>query len=1055
MNRTLRILFFVGFLFISVQGIFAQNTYIANTSGDPTVLTNWDDVGDGSGANPSDFASGDYFVIPSGINMTLNAGSWDLSDNLLTGGLGLEIESGASLTFNGTATMTFPTLAAQPHVFNMNGDFIYNSTTLLSRTVIEYTAVFQNNYGAGSHLTFSQNQTYTSGTLQNAVKFGNLVLSSGVTVTIIRQITLDGTLDLNSGSTLIMTNGALVGTSFTGQTGTGTFRTSNASNPPFPAGQSWAGTIELNRSAVQYIPAGTYTNINATGGVRTLNTGTISISGTFTPGSSTYTVNSSNTMNFNSSGAQNIPALPGAKYNNLTISNSGRKSLTGNVTVAGTLAVANAGGILAIGGNTLTLEGACSIVGTIAGSSTSNLVIGGTSGGATGNLYFTQAANDSLLNTFTLSRTGTGSSTSLGSNIAITNLLNIANGTFDLNGKIITLKSSSISSTAQVASVGGTITYNNGSFTVERFIPKGNRSVRDLGVGVNTATGVNFFHTWQESGGTAAGLGTHITGKAGASPGGVDATTGCDMTNSGATSLWDYVNGVWSSGVTNTKTTKPDVYKGYRITIRGDRNYNLYVTQPAGMNVATTLRANGQLVTGTVTYTTSGISNTGLSSSYGLNNNNTIGDYSFLANPYWAAINWSTMGKTNLSNTYTVYDPTLGTSGAYVTWDGDILSNSNGSSSVNQYIQPGQGFFVQTSAASPQLVISETDKATGVGLTNVFRTNTAVSKISFALNKIVSAANVTMDGCVVAFDPSFTNAVNINDAAKFSNSTENISLFNQSKDLSIEKRKEPTITDTLALRLWNVVNNTNYTILINGQSFTSSLQAFLIDKFNNTERLIKTNDTTLVSFTALTANSLSYTNRFYVVFRNNNALPLTSISVAANAKNGGIEINWNTNNEVQVQGFEVERASDAISFKTIATEAAMNNVNNSYSIFDKSITTGIWYYRIKIVNTDGSFKYSNIVTVNLNSKGEQITVYPNPVKGSHLNVQINNMKAGNYTAELYNTGGQLVITESVKQTGNGNISFVIDLHNKLSAGNYKLIVKNNDGFLITKSIIVE
>lgn len=1054
MNRTLKVLFFVGILFASIQYASAQVTYTALANGDPTNLSNWDD---GGGGNPVDFAQGDYFIIPSGVHLTLNSGTWALSDALLTGGLGLEIESGASLTFNGSATMTFPTSATQPHTFNMNGDFVYNSTTLLSRTVIEVTGAFNNNYGAATNFTFGQNQTYTSGTLQNAVKFGNLILSSGVTVTIIRQITLEGSLDLNSGSTLIMTNGALVGTSFTGQTGTGTFRTSNATNPPFPANQTWAGTIELNRAGAQFIPAGTYTNINATGGARTLNTGIISISGTFTPGSGAYTVNSSNTMNFNGSGAQSIPVLPSADYRNLTVTNSGRKSLSGNVTVVGVLSVANAGGILAINGNTLNLQGTVSIIGSLAGSSTSNLTVSGTTGGATGNLRFnTASATDTLLNTFTLNRTGASSATSLGSNVAITNLLQITNGNLDLNGRVITLKSTSISNTAQVGTVAGTITYNNGSFTVERFIPQGNRAVRDLAVGVNTNSNVYFFDTWQEAGGTASGLGTHITGRAGASPGGVDATTGCDMTTSGATSLWDYVNGVWSSGVTNTKTTKPNVYKGYRITVRGDRTFNLYGIPPVGMNAATTLRANGQLVTGTVTYTTSGTSNSGLSSTYSLNTNNSNGDYSFLGNPYVAAINWSTIGKTNLSNTYTVYDPTLGTSGAYVTWDGDILSNSNPSSFVNQYIQPYQGFFIQTTAASPQLVIAESDKATGIGLTSVFRTNATVSKISFTLSKPVSSVNRTMDGCVVAFDPAFDNGVNTNDAAKFSNGTENMSLFTNSKDLSIEHRKLPLQTDTLALRLWNVVNNMNYTITIDGRNFNSAYQAYLIDKLNNTERAIKTNDTTLISFTANTANTLSFSNRFYVVFRNNNALPLTTIALTATTKNNGVEVNWNTTNEVQVQSFEIERADDANTFAKIATAAAKNNPVNNYSIFDKNITTGVWYYRIKIINQDGSFKYSNTVAVNLNFKNEQLIVYPNPVKGKHFTLQLNNLKSGNYTVEMYNTAGQLQLAKKLTQVSNAAIaSFVVDWDQNLSAGNYSVVVRNGDGLSIVKTIIIE
>lgn len=1053
MNRTLKVLFFVVILFASTSSTYAQITYYANTSGNPTLLTNWDDVGDGSGNNPPDFAQADYFVIPTGINMSFSSGTWALTDPGLLGTLGLEIQSGASLTVSGTANVTI----AATHSFTLDGNYTHTSTATINRNLISEA---NNALNSGSNFTIGSNQTWTNANQTTSIVFANLIISSGVTISTTRKITLNGTLTVNSSATLLMNgNIDLAGTGggggFIAQVGTGTVETKSTGGSCLPASKSWAGTVLFSSSSTQTIPSGNYTNLNASGGNRILsNTGTIAISGTLTPGSGTYTTTSS-TVSFNAVGAQSIPALTSSNYNNLTIANTGTKTMAASLTIDGTLSISDAAGILDINGTTLTLNGSTSLSGNLKGSSTSNLTIGG-SGGSSPTIRFNSAATDSLLNTLTLNRTGGSAGVTLGTNLAITNLVTITNGDLNLNGKIITLKSTSITNTAQIGTVGGTITYNNGSFTVERFIPQGNRAVRDLAVGVNTNSNVYFFDTWQESGGTSGGLGTHITGKAGASPGGVDATTGCDMTTSGATSLWDYVNGVWSSGVTNTKTTKPNVYKGYRITVRGDRTFNLYATPPVGMNAATTLRANGQLVTGTVTYTTSGISNTGLSSSYSLNTNNTNGDYSFLGNPYVAAINWSTIGKTNLSNTYTVYDPTLGTSGAYVTWDGDILSNSNPSSFVNQYIQPYQGFFVQTTAASPQLVIAESDKATGVGLTSVFRTNVTVSKISFTLNKSVSSVNRTMDGCVVAFDPAFDNAVNTNDAAKFSNGTENMSLFTNNKDLSIEHRKLPLQTDTLALRLWNVVNNTNYTITIDGRNFNSSYQAYLIDKFSNTERAIKTNDTTLISFTANTANILSYSSRFFVVFRNNNALPLATIALTATAKNNGVEVNWNTTNEIQVQSFEIERASDANTFAKIATVAAKNSTANNYSIFDKNITTGVWYYRIKIINQDGSVKYSNTVAVNLNFKNEQLIVYPNPVKGKHFTIQLNNLKSGSFTVEMYNVAGQIQVSKKFTQVTNAVISsFVVDWDQNLAAGNYSVVVKNDDGLNIVKSIIIE
>jgi hypothetical protein len=851
-----------------------------------------------------------------------------------------------------------------------------------------------------------------------------------------------------------MTNGALVGASFTGQTGTGTFRTSNATNPPFPAGQTWAGTIELNRSGVQFIPAGTYTNINATGGARTLNTGSISISGTFTPGSGTYTVSSSNTMNFNASGVQNVPALPSADYRNLTITNSGRKSLSGNVTVTGVLTVANAGGILAINGNTLNLQGTVSIIGSLAGSSTSNLTISGITGGATGNLIFnTASATDTLLNTFTLNRTGASSATSLGSNIAITNLLQITNGTFDLNGKIVTLKSTSISNTAQIGTIGGTITYNNGAFTVERFIPTPLRAYRDIAPGVNTYTGTNFFQTWQENGNSPAGFGTHITGLSGVSPGGVDATTGLDFTQTGAASLYSNTVGNWAS-ILNTKTTKPNVYAGYRVLIRGDRNVNLYQSPtPTTMNVATTLRSSGQLIAGTVTYTTSGITG-GLSSSYALNP--TTNGYSFLANPYVAALDWSLLGRTNISSSYTVFDPTIGTSGAYVTCNTSGV-NSNPSSNVNQYIQPGQAFFVETSASSPQLVISEANKATSSTLTGVFKSNTTVNKMSFTLIKSVSGlGNITMDGCVAVFDASELNSLNDADAAKVANGSDNISIFRLSKNLSIESRDLPTINDTIPLKIWSLANNATYTLSINSKDLSTSKQAFIVDNFTNTEKLVKPTDTTNITFVANTSNTATFTDRFYIVFRNSNALPISKLTLQASFKNGAVNVNWQTIEEIQLYGYEVESSSDAIQFKKIISVTARNESVNNYTAIDPTAQTGIWYYRLKIINQDGSFKYSNVAVINLNIKSGDLMTYPNPVRGNSLSVQVNNVPKGNYSVKLYNLVGQQLLHENVK-IGNANSSTTILLEWKpqeVPDGNYSVVLTNENGYKITKQIVV-
>ena len=146
MNRTLKVLFFVVILFASTSSTYAQITYYANTSGNPTLLTNWDDVGDGSGNNPPDFAQADYFVIPTGINMSFSSGTWALTDPGLLGTLGLEIQSGASLTVSGTANVTI----AATHSFTLDGNYTHTSTATINRNLISEA---NNALNSGSNFT--------------------------------------------------------------------------------------------------------------------------------------------------------------------------------------------------------------------------------------------------------------------------------------------------------------------------------------------------------------------------------------------------------------------------------------------------------------------------------------------------------------------------------------------------------------------------------------------------------------------------------------------------------------------------------------------------------------------------------------------------------------------------------------------------------------------------------------------------------------------------------------------------------------------------------------
>ena len=163
-------------------------------------------------------------------------------------------------------------------------------------------------------------------------------------------------------------------------------------------------------------------------------------------------------------------------------------------------------------------------------------------------------------------------------------------------------------------------------------------------------------------------------------------------------SLYTYVNNVWAN-VASTKGVNLDPFQGMRALVRGARNYNLNQQFP-NMVTATTLRATGQLVTGTVTFTTSGTSSTsGATSGYGLTDG--ANNWSLIANPYACPIDWASIWRHNTSNnitsSYSYLDPTFLSSGysIYVTYNGASGVTNNAPSGTREFIQSGQGFFVQ------------------------------------------------------------------------------------------------------------------------------------------------------------------------------------------------------------------------------------------------------------------------------------------------------------------------------------------------------------------------
>ncbi len=179
-------------------------------------------------------------------------------------------------------------------------------------------------------------------------------------------------------------------------------------------------------------------------------------------------------------------------------------------------------------------------------------------------------------------------------------------------------------------------------------------------------------------------------------------------------------------------------------------------------------------------------------------------------------------------------------------------------------------------------------------------------------------------------------------------------------------------------------------------------------------------------------------------------LPLTMLYFRGTNQNKNNFLEWATATEQNTANFKLERSFTGANFTSITTVPAAGNSSTirNYSYTDIGIDklkSGVFYYRLKELNTDGSFVYSNIVKLNYKEKEEIVKslIYPNPTRNV-ITLVIGDRSLKGTTANLYDMGGRLL--EVLKITAD---SQTIDL-GKYMSGTYYLKLSNKETISIIK-----
>jgi hypothetical protein len=153
-------------------------------------------------------------------------------------------------------------------------------------------------------------------------------------------------------------------------------------------------------------------------------------------------------------------------------------------------------------------------------------------------------------------------------------------------------------------------------------------------------------------------------------------------------------------------------------------------------------------------------------------------------------------------------------------------------------------------------------------------------------------------------------------------------------------------------------------------------------------------------------------------------------------------IYWSTATELNNEKFLVERSTDGITYKTIATVAgAGNSVSvQNYTMLDPSLEPRTYYYRIKQVDFDGKYSYSVVRILNLNSNlVAQPEIYPVPFNGD-LKVKMELDTESETELKILDLNGKTVLRKLFEGTKGTNI-FNLNT-TQLTYGVYFLEVSN-------------
>lgn len=183
----------------------------------------------------------------------------------------------------------------------------------------------------------------------------------------------------------------------------------------------------------------------------------------------------------------------------------------------------------------------------------------------------------------------------------------------------------------------------------------------------------------------------------------------------------------------------------------------------------------------------------------------------------------------------------------------------------------------------------------------------------------------------------------------------------------------------------------------------------------------------------------------------NNPLPVELLEFNAIKDNENVLVYWSTASEINSNYFIIQKTEDLNNWKDVTHVDAqgISNIEVQYSDYDFSPYNSVSYYRLKQVDLDGAYTFSNIAMVNFNQNSElSYNIYPNPTSNV-INVSFQEKK--NYKVTLSNSIGQNINLTPISIFSAEKITVNTT---ELAKGIYYLTISNKESLLYNLEKII-